>query len=502
MKYELRDYQARDKDRIRRAFAMDRNVLYVAGTGSGKTVTAASIIEDAVARGNGVWFMAHRRELVEQTSEELHENGIRNGVLMAGHRYRAGEDVQVGSVDTIRERLVKGGNLVVPRDPRLIIFDEAHRSLSRTYRQIRSHFADAYLLGLTATPVLSSGLGMGHAYGQMVLAPSMRELIAAGHLVKPRHFAAATPDLTGIPVQNYDYHQRQLQERYNNAHLRGDVVEQWLRHSQRRKSVVFTTGLKHNKALEKDFLEAGVRAVAVDGRTIKSERSDVFRRFKETDEYEVLINCNLIVEGYDVPEVGCVSIATATKSIGRYRQMGGRCLRPHKPSAKIDCILIDHGGNVERHGFIDDDIPWSLDTNGKIQDKVAEQRDHEPKEFTCDMCGHVFSGRIRCPECGHRLEVKGVHELITSPEELVQITRRGVEDPMDWTDAMKNRFYAQLKGRVIAQGKKEGMAFHMYKERFGEKPKGNPSPEEPGPEAIAFYNNRMAHAAIKRRYER
>jgi len=471
----LRDFQARNKANIRNLFRKVRSVLYVAPTGSGKTVTAASIIEAANAKETCTWFVAHRRELIEQASETLWKSNVRNGILMAGYRYEPHLPVQVCGIDTLRSRLLNDNKLVLVRSPTFLVIDEAHRSLARTYLKLFERFPNAFRLGLTASPVRSDGRGLGHVYDALELAPSVAELIEQGWLVRPRYFTGECAELTGIKTQDGDYAPGELEIRYNRADLRGDVVEQWLRLANGRKTIVFATGVRHSLALAEDFNARGIPAFHLDGSTNKYLRMDQFDEFRHSDKWKVLVNCNIATEGVDVPEVGCVQMATATKIISRYIQMGGRGLRTCEEIGKQDCIIIDHGENIKRHGFLEDPIPWSLDTNGRLQDRLPAVRDKLPRIFVCVNCGHTFSGQLRCPECRTRLEIQPHHELISTPEDLIQVTRgaAGIEvadKQRTYSEVQRRNFYAQLLGYCKEKGYKYNWADHKFRAKFGEWP--------------------------------
>jgi hypothetical protein len=346
----------------------------------------------------------------------------------------------------------------------------------------------------------------------MVNAPSVRELIEMGWLVQPRYFTGATANMDGVKTHDYDYAAGEREARMNNAVLRGDVVEQWLRHADNRKSIVFASGVKHSLALKEDFEAAGVPAMHIDGNTLNSERMELIDEFRKSDKYKVLCNCMIVTEGFDVPEVGCVSIACPTKIISKYLQMAGRCLRPAE--GKTDCIILDHGNNILRHGFVEDPIPWELDTNGRLTDRIPAERDEMPRQFECTACGCVFSGRIRCPECGTRLEVQPQHELISTVEELIEVTRgamgvKASDKQKVYTMDQKRNFYKQVIGYASGmnpRGKKysEGWVAHTYRAKFGVWPRGlgleAGNPEKPSQEVIAFIRAKNAAYHIRKNY--
>lgn len=509
--YDLRPFQSLNKFQLKQQFRSNRAVLYQAGTGSGKTVTGCSIVNDAVAKGTNVWWMAHRRELIEQAHMTLYNYGTRSGIIMAGHRLNRHLPVQVCSIDTVRERILKRDTIAVLNPPKLIVIDEAHRSLSKTYRDLIAKYPDAYILGLTATPVRADGRGLGHIYDAMVQAPPISELIEMGFLVQPRYFTGATADMTGVAIHKNDFARMEMEARMNNAKLRGDVVENWIRHNpERRKSIVFASGVKHSMALRDDFLAAGVRAVHIDGKVIDSERDQIMRDFRNTNKYEVMCNFGIVTEGTDVPEVGCISMAFHTKIITKYHQTGGRGLRT--APGKTDCIIIDHGQNWTRHGFLEDPVPWALDTEGRIQDEIPKVREKMVQQFECEACGCVFSGRVRCPECGTRLELHGQHEFITSVEELIEITRgaagvKAADKQKTYTTAQKMNFYAQVMGYAKGMNthhrtRKPTWVAHTYRAKFGEWPDGLPFIEPAKPEAavLAFIKAKDAAYHIRKHH--
>lgn len=503
----LRDYQTLNKAQIRQQFKHHQAVLYQAGTGSGKTVVATDILKGVRDHGQFAWFIAHRRELIKQTYRTLYDMDVNAGIIMAGHKLNTHLQVQVASIDTLNARFIKNDNLVLHAHPKLIIIDEAHRSLSPTYMRLMAMFPDAYILGLTATPIRSDGRGLGHVYGAMVQAPNIKELVDMGHLVPPRYFTGLTADMEGVKTVNYDFAAAEREIRMNDADLRGDVVEQWLRHGERRKTFVFASGVKHSMALAEDFKAAGVRAIHVDAHTPDWQRDEIVNDFRNTTRYEVITNCMVFTEGTDIPEVGCVSLACPSKIISKYIQMGGRCLRPHEPSGKRDCIILDHAGMIQRHGFLDDDIPWTLGTEGKkVSDAIYEAKEKLPKEFVCTMCGCTFTGRVRCPECGTKVEPQG-QELITTAEELVEVTRgacgvKAKSKQKIYTDDQKRHFHAQLKHYASEKNRKAGWIAHTFRAKFGHFPDGFDGwpPEPPEETVLAFIRGRNAAFHIRRNY--
>ena len=178
--------------------------------------------------------LAHRREIITQTSKKLHDQGIYHGIIQAGFDKlaRPMAQVQVASVQTLTARAVRTNRIELPPAD-LLVIDETHHCPASTYRKIIAQYPDAILLGLTATPCRGDGRGLGGIFEAIVEAPQVAELIEQGHLVKTRVYAPAIPDLKGVRVQAGDYNERQLAERMDRPKLIGDIVSHWHRFGER-----------------------------------------------------------------------------------------------------------------------------------------------------------------------------------------------------------------------------------------------------------------------------
>jgi DNA repair protein RadD len=160
----LRPYQVDAIGRTRAEMAAGRRrVLLTAPTGAGKTVIAAAMMADTVGAGGGVLFLAHRRELISQCSRKLHDLGVDHGILLPGHPLRLAEPVQIASIQTLYARAVRSSRIALP-PASLVVLDEAHHAPAGTYRRILEQYADADLIGLTATPCRGDGRGLGSAF--------------------------------------------------------------------------------------------------------------------------------------------------------------------------------------------------------------------------------------------------------------------------------------------------------------------------------------------------
>jgi superfamily II DNA or RNA helicase len=456
----LRDYQQAALDRLAAAFAAGhRSPLLVAPTGSGKTVIAAELIRQAVDRGERCLFLAPRRELVHQTCEKLDALAVRYGVILAGDpRTHLYAPVQVASVDTLLSRVVRRSRLTLPTFD-LVLIDEAHLGITSARQKLLDTWPDAKRIGLTATPTRKDGRALGILYDDLIELATPAELTARGHLVPARYFSVSEPDLSRVHTVAGDFHNGQLDAAMNRPTLVGDVVQHWLSHAALRRTVVFATSIAHSVALADEFLRAGVAAEHIDAGTADAERTEIFKRFR-TGGTQVLTNCFLASYGFDLPALSCVVMARPTKSLMLYLQMLGRGLRP--ADGKTDCLILDHAGNVHRHGFAADDRLWTLDGELALvpPDRKTQERT-ESKTLTCPDCQCVFSGSRTCPECGYYFAPKG-REVETIDGSLVEI---GASLSPDRLDQMQ--FYLELRGLAHERDYKGGWTAHKYKERFG-----------------------------------
>jgi DNA repair protein RadD len=242
----LRSYQEEVIAGFEREVAAGRRrIMLVAPTGAGKTVIASANIGAARRQSKRVLVLAHRREIIAQTSGKLHAHHIPHGIIQAGLPARPLEDVQIASIQTLWCRAMHTESMEFPPAD-LLVIDEAHHATAQTYQHIIKAYPDAILLGLTATPCRGDGRGLGGIFEVLVECPQVAALIEQGHLVKTRVYAPAAPDLTGVRVQAGDYAETQLADRMDKPKLIGDIVTHWHKYSERRKTVVFAVNVQHS----------------------------------------------------------------------------------------------------------------------------------------------------------------------------------------------------------------------------------------------------------------
>jgi DNA repair protein RadD len=271
---DLRPYQSDIIAEFERLVAVgERHILMVAPTGSGKTVIAAAIIKGNTRR---TLVVAHRREIVNQTSEKLTAFGVHHGVIQAGDddKLRPMAAVQAASIQTLHARAIRSSAMPMPLAAMLII-DEAHHACAPTYRAVIEKYPNAIVLGLTATPCRGDGRGLGGIFTTMLECPQVPELVEDGYLVKTKVYAPVDPDLKGVRTVAGDYAEGQLADRMDRPKLVGDVVTHWFKHGEQRRTVVFACSVGHSVHIANEFNSAGIRAEHLDGNTLLDERAAI-----------------------------------------------------------------------------------------------------------------------------------------------------------------------------------------------------------------------------------
>jgi superfamily II DNA or RNA helicase len=484
---DLRDYQAAFiADFNRELLRGQRKIMGVAPTGAGKTVIAAAIARQAAAASQRVLFLVHRRELVSQSSQKLYDVGLDHGIIAAGFPTRPAVSVQVASISTLHARAVRCSNVELPRAD-LVIVDEAHHAPARTWHRLIDAYPAAGMLGLSATPCRADGRGLGDIFKVMVQCPPIAALIGSGYLVPTCVYAPTRPDLDGVRVHCGDYIEAELADRMDRPQLVGDVVAHWHRLGDRRRTIVFATSVAHAVHLRDEFGRYGVAAAHVDGTTPTAERDAILAGLA-SGAIEVVTNCGVLTEGFDLPAIGCIVLARPTKSFGLYRQMVGRGLRP----GKDHCLVLDHASCTHEHGFIDEPVEWTLVPDKRPQ-RPAQTARAARRATTLVDCPECSAARWQgqpCPACGWRPQAKP-QDVEVVDGELGLVSRDGTVENAA-AAAEKNLFYGQLLWIARERGYKAGWAAHKFREKFSAWPgRKDVEPVPPTPALLSWVRSRQ-----------
>lgn len=492
----LRPYQAQAvadlRQRVREGY---RRVLLQAPTGAGKTVITSEIIRSASLKGSVTWYLAHQAELIEQASEKLRLLEVPHGVILPGHYPDSDHPVYVGTIQSFTSRS-RRGRLVAP-PPDLIIIDEAHHALSDSYRNLIEGYPHAVTIGATATPIRTDGRGLGHLFDDLVQTPNIAQLIEQGYLVPPRYYAPYRPDLSGVHTRMGDYVEEELVPILDKPELVGDIVQWWLKLAAGRQTIVFGVSVGHSVHLAEQFQDAGISAVHLDGQTALAVRKARIQEFRQ-GRIQVLCNYGIAIEGVDIPEVSCIVIARATKSVKVYLQMAGRGLRT--APGKANCLILDHAGVVYEHGPITDWLHWRLDTTPRAGVVKAPGAVSATKRTrTCPQCSHVFWGQKVCPACGYTPQVqRQAHEPLWVDGDLVELQEGGIGH----LEEDRQEFFQQLLYIGKERGYKPGWAAAQYKNRFGDWPPRDWNrlpPMQPAPATLEYVRRQQQRYWVAKR---
>lgn len=459
---ELRDYQKESVDLARLSLAGGKKrPLIVLPTGAGKSVVFGEIVSLACEKDKVCLFLVHRRNLVVQFKQTLEDLfGIQAGVIMAGTAFLTGMKVYVSTIQTYSRRLqLDDGRLnkfYIEAD--VILCDEAHTTVSKTYQDVFNHYPESVIIGTTATPMRADQRGLGEVYDDLIDVADAARLTDGGYLAPIKYFVPTILDLSRVGIRLGDYEKKGLAEEVDKPRLVGDIVENWLKLAEGRKTIIFAINVKHSIHIRDEFRRAGIAAEHVDARTPDHEREEVFRQM-DHDNVTVLCNVAVYQEGMDCPDISCVVMARPTKSLGLCRQCIGRGMRIS--DSFPDLVVLDHGGVIEEHGFVTDEVEWTLDGR-KIAWKKKAKVEKIAKVVQCRACDLVFEGTNKCPDCG--TEVKTFGKKIEVVEGDLQEAGAKKRKP---TMEEKRIWYGMALWYVREQGWKAGAAAHKYKERFG-----------------------------------
>lgn len=384
----LRPYQQQLIDDVGYEYSEGRRrVCAVAPCGAGKTIMTAWMARGTALSGRRAIFMVHRQELIEQTSATFTAMGIRHGLIAAGAAKEYDLPVQIASVQTLIHRLSQ------VQVPDLLICDECHHIVANTYRKIVDQFSSSYVLGVTATPERIGGQGLGEIFESLVLGPSAADLIAAGNLTPYDYYAPPTKfDPAAAHVRFGEYVKNDLLSQMDDADVIGDIVTNYKNLAGGKRAICYCINRAHSEHVAASFRSADIPALHIDGETHKAVRARAIEDFR-TGRLQILCNAELLGEGFDVPAMEAVILARPTASLTLYIQQSMRPLRPDPNNPEKRAVIIDHVGNVFRHGMPDEEREWSLETKKRKPRAMAIK--------ICPACYTAVPSTARTCPCGH-----------------------------------------------------------------------------------------------------
>ena len=473
----LRPYQSEAVPRIHEALMRSRCAVYVLPTGGGKTVVFAEISRLCHEAGTRAVIGVHRDTLIRQACDKLRSFGVAHTVVAPG-RADFGDPVKVASVQTLVRRIDKH-----PFD--LFIVDEGHHAVAGSYRRIIDGNPDASVLLVTATPCRMDGRGLGEVAQELVMGPSIRQLMDDGYLTDAAVYGSA--EVAGaerMRVTGGDYNAKDVEELMDRRQVTGDAVDHYRRTCGGQPAIAFCATIRHAEDVAGQFRQAGYRFEAISG---KMPASLVRQRLAglAVGELQGIASCDLISEGFDAPSVVCGILLRQTRSLAVHMQQVGRLLRPSLPfcadtstresrlaamsgSFKPRAVILDHAGNSFRHGLPDEGREWTLDATRKRRTESISLKPcprcyaHcHPWDRTCKSCGYTFlaSEVSREPE-----QVDG--ELVRLDPAKMKAMRLAAAKDRRREEGMC-RTYAELRDLGIKRGYQPGWAYMKWVGRGG-----------------------------------
>jgi DNA repair protein RadD len=420
-----------------------KEILGVAPVAFGKTIAASYIMKKANEAGKVCWFVVHKRELVNQSVEAAQSFNIDVGVVASGKKMEPQRQTQIVSIQSLRSRINK------VKTPDIIIYDEIHHALAKTWNDLINSMKGRIQIGLTGSPIYPGGRGLGELFSVMVQAPSMAELIQLGRLSKYKIFARQLADLDGVKIRQGEYDLTEFAKRLNNS-IVGDVVSEYKKHLSGKRAILYAPTVESSKEFCAQFNAHGIPAFHVDGATPENERDTNVKKFG-TGDFKIFCNVNIAVEGYNCPAVEGVIITRPTTSLVFHIQSIGRGLRICE--GKEHAIILDHVGNTLKHGLPDHDHQWSLDGLPKKKKSASE-----PSIKICEKCFAANENFSRfCTNCGHEFKIKPRSELKKEDGDLVEVDKIALKKHMKKEQAM-----AKTLDELTALGKQRGYKNARY----------------------------------------
>ena len=367
---KLFDYQEDMKERIEKTLSLHRSVMAQMPTGTGKTYLLTAVIDSFVNNNpmEKVWIVAHRRELVSQIDETVRKF----------HSYSASNTSSLlSSVKAMSIQWLMRHYDEIEEEPGMIVIDEAHHALAKTYKEMWERFPNAKFLGLTATPCRLNGKGFTDLFDVLVQSWSVPEFISKGRLATYDFVSIKSDGVTQRLIDSLqkrgadgDYQNKEMDMLLNKKPSIERLYQSLEEFGKDRKGIVYAININHAQKITKLYQEHGVKAIAIDSKTPATERQQDIEAFKKGD-IQVLVNVDIFSEGFDCPDVEFVQLARPTLSLAKYLQMVGRGLRVAK--GKKNCVIIDNVGLYRVFGLPSQVWNWNAMFEGKL--KVGKKKE-------------------------------------------------------------------------------------------------------------------------------
>ena len=396
---------------------------------TGKTIVMAEIARRTTKNNNRVMFLIHRKEVLNQAIETFRNQGVNPDLLTAG------------MVQTLTRRVDK---LPIPN---VILVDEAHHALAKSYQRILKQFPKAIVLLFTATPHRTGRMQLDQIADDIIVGQSIHELTDKGFLAPFRYFQPPNDFDSKLLKRGStgDFTSESMQEAMS-TRIFGHIVKQYKRIASGMQAVVYTYSIDSAHKIAAEFNESGITARSVNGKTPQDMRDHIVRMFRD-QRIKILVNVNLFTEGVDLPNVDCVIMARPTASLALYLQFSMRCLNPRPGKT---AIIIDHANNFKTFGYPDDDRDWKKAIKSGKQKSKTLLTDPGLSIVTCDYCFAVVKASEvkdgKCPICGKPIKV---HEA--KPVSDVDLIEASKERQNTIREIVKNDLLKSVANKSVSE---------------------------------------------------
>ena len=391
----LYDYQREMSERIEAAFRSYQSVMVQMPTGTGKTVLLAEQVksEERRVKNPCVWIVVHRRELVEQIRETLET--MMNSFFTSGTALSLLSDnscIKVMSIQWLSRHYQE-----MKEKPSLIVIDEAHHAVAKTYKEVMDAYPEAKKLGLTATPCRLTRRGFTDLFDVLLQSWSAKKFIADGWLSLYDYMSIREDSEDWRLVNSLkkrgadgDFSLREMSEKMNVQPSIERLCDTVIRYAANKKGITYAIDIAHAEHIAEAYRQHGINAVAISSKTPLEERKEIIERFKgtgignrndkpcyaslgltkpfgETFDIQVLVNVDLFGEGFDCPDVEFIQLARPTLSLAKYLQQVGRGMRVFE--GKKYCLILDNVGLYRLFGLPSDDRDWQAMFEGRVAGK-------------------------------------------------------------------------------------------------------------------------------------
>ena len=374
----LRDYQQEMLERLHDAWEEQQSVMVQMPAGTGKTHLMAAVIRENMA--HGVLIVAHRVELIGQISQTLESFGIEHGIVdrttLDLDRKTKEHKVVVASIQTLARRMATA-NYANDKNfrPQLVIIDEAHHAVAKTYRLLWEMWPEAKFLGLTATPCRLNGTGFTDLFDTLLESYSIQEFIDRGWL-SDFEYVSVTPEnwmverIAGLKKRGADgdYQMKEMATVMDSQESIAHLYQSYLKFTRGKKGIVYAISREHAQHISDYYVNHGVKCCWIEAMTPAEERQRLVDAYRQ-GEIDVIVNVDIFSEGFDCPEVEFIQLARPTLSLTKYLQQVGRGMRP--VPFKDYVTILDQVGLYQTFGLPTEERDW----NGMFRG-ITDLRNH------------------------------------------------------------------------------------------------------------------------------